>query len=431
MFEEQSCPRRSGLGAALPSHRLLSAVCPLGAVCARAIRIGIVALAMIGPVHADDSSSGSSEDPALTAANLKTKLAQAEADLLKAQNDAFKNKLGAISADYLQKGTITPTSLSIEGRMLAYRAAGKIAEQIATAVQTASPTSIVMYSEKDLLALAEYQAFTMQVSVLEDNLKKLSEPTVSLPLPAEPRPCPGPTVSPAVAPLVVAESALALLGLFKTDITVTGQEVTLDDFGVTSLVASQLLAKKMKVIYPPSYYPNVFSKAQSVTPNVYARLKDLRTSLQQKIDKFTPIKSELDKRLESSKCKSFWRPDAKRVDEFLAELQKTASIVGDAMAALMKADATSGVPKLATYVRAEQIAAGATDQAFVLQIKPITAGGNSQVAKNIFYSTLSFSGGATISYMLFKPSGEVAQANTVSWYGGYVKAGDLSQGPMQ
>ena len=383
-------------------------------------------------------------DPAVLKAQTEQALAQARQATAEAQLATEKAKLGSISTP-LPGGTVTATTLVIEGDILAYRAADSAAQKIVDAVIRTcpvggtltgglaciagkpTPEKVVIFSNKELNGLLVYQAFQAQSAVLLAQVSTLTNQPIP-PLLSDKTPliC---TSTPAklIPPLLAVDVALQLAGLFKTDTTITGASVTLDDFAVASLVAEKLTEKGVLVAYPPSYYPNALT---SIPPalQIYVTFKKIVASQLDLAAAATVIdlkKADITARAaKEPKCKDIFAADSATLDARKAQVAATQTAVSQVVTALTATDAQSGLSQIQTLALAEQLAeqfGGAS----ILQLKSIAAGGDTKTKKNILYTSLSFGGGAILAYMMINPTGTIEHSGTVPVYGGFVDASDM------
>ena len=250
-----------------------------------------------------------------------------------------------------------------------------------------------------------------------------------------PRPAPEPEVL-AAGPLAVANVALGLLGLFKTDQTITGADVTLDEFAVAALVARELLALRPgKVVYPPSMH--IFLDAagpDSELTKKHQELVSMRSGWRDSTATITELKDKVDAKVAaagtSAECKKVLGVDSQQLGTLLKELAAAGTVIDEVLTALTKQEAGTGLSLIDKYTKAAQLAV-LTRNGYTLQLKAIAAGGNTHVRKNLFSSKISFSGGSVLSYMLFTPAGVMTYADTIPWYAGDVDAADMKKGLQQ
>lgn len=117
--------------------------------------------------------------------------------------------------------------------------------------------------------------------------------------------------------------------------------------------------------------------------------------------------------------------DAARLEEFSNRVSVFKDALAQVNAALTKTSDQSGMALIQSLVLAERLATNMKG-AFLLQVKPIAAGGTTHASTTIFGTSFSFSGGAIVSYVLYKPDGLVATAGTVPVFAGLVKEKKLN-----
>jgi hypothetical protein len=119
-----------------------------------------------------------------------------------------------------------------------------------------------------------------------------------------------------------------------------------------------------------------------------------------------------------------YQDDLLLVQQRSFDLKNAAARVTDLIARVSKADG-SGVAPIQSILRAERMENGLKNDAYLLVTKIISVGGNNISKKNIFWSTISFSGGIVAEYLLNDSSGAVVASGTVECYGGRVKEANL------
>ncbi len=359
------------------------------------------------------------EDPAVTAAKNRQAIAEADAA-------AAKARLGELTATR-PTGAVTAENLNIEGKIRAYRAAETAADMIMARISVVNPVpkKVVLFSVKEVADISAYQAFLTQADLL-----KKSAPALTLPNLFVDQPAPGPCVAPAgpaaaaVPLLLPIDAALQLLSLFKTDQSLKGADVTLDDFGISALLAQRLIAANIPVAYPPSYFPTAF------TPPVPGRLDETldtfnqdRRKMNEFLSKIADKKQEVARRIAAEKnaaCKDLLNGDTAKLDRQEASVKAAIAARDAVFETLLKADAQSGLTLLQSLARAELLAKNYSG-AHILQLKPVAAGGATITRTNIFGSKIFFSGGVVLSFMLLNATGDVVAAGTVPMYGGIVR----------
>ncbi|WP_371763808.1 hypothetical protein [Massilia sp.] len=376
--------------------------------------------------HATESTDQT--DPTLAQAQLKQNIAQAQQATAEAELATAKAKIGQIDAT-LPKGQTTATSLHIEGTILAYRAAEKAADQIAANVATLVPNKkVVLFSSKELAWLNTYRSFKFQTSVLLANIPKLTTDP-KLTSDSLPPSCVAPTRV-KVPPLLLIGVALELASLFKSDNNITGSDVTVDDFAMNSLMAEKLKARGFSIAYPPLFFPNLLEPAPlaptTQTEQTFKNLNDGAFNLSQFVKRMNDKKMALTAAREkaSTKCKAIYDDDIANVDDAQAKASAAQTAINQILTGLTTTDPQSGLTTLQNLTYAEQL--GVTFQsASILQVKSIAAGGNTQTKTGTFSTTLSFSGGVVLTYMLIEKDGSISTSGVVPVYGGYIDSSDM------
>lgn len=377
--------------------------------------------------------------------------AQRERDLAKALQEkaeaeaaAAKARLGSLDTSALPKGSGEASGLSIEGRVMAYRAAGRIADDILAAVANLPQRPVVLYSQAELNAVMRYRALVRQTQLLQQAVTHVTVDPAHPQLPqlsSESGPCAKPirgaTIVPSgvkLGPLDQVGVALQLLSLFKSDRKLTGADVSLDDLGLAALVMERLVHAGVRVAYPPSYLPMLFSAsadpfAQSPLLQSVQAVFENQTALDQLRRLVTRKRDELSHREEgaSPDCKALMEADLGTLATLEANATAVGTAIGQLQATLLKVDESSGAAGLQSVFVAESLArtfAGA----YVLQLKALSAGGATQARTNLFGTRFSFSGGAIVSYLILDgESGQVLDAGTRTRYAGFLDEGQLPE----
>jgi hypothetical protein len=359
----------------------------------------------------------------------RAKIAEAEKRVAEAERDALKARLGELGVE-TPKGTLTiEGKLEIEGQLLAYRSALQVAERIKNAVALAVPkSSRILFHDRELEEVRSYRAFLAQIQLMNKPVPDLKKNIVYRTDSLKP-PCgPGLEAMP-VPPLLAATAGFQVLSLFKTDTTVTGFEVKLDDLAVAAILAEKLREAQYDVVYPPVFYRGLFDGAQPDFLKDVERLLQDKSELQLHANTLATKKAELVQRKEKEtdpNCKQLYALDIADVEKRLGELKVWSDRADGIAANLLKADAESGRREIQRLARAEaffHLGKGA----YIVVLKPVAAGGAHKVKTGIWGSSLYFSGGVILAYMLFDPNGALLKAGLEPGYGGFVKDEELNQ----
>jgi hypothetical protein len=134
---------------------------------------------------------------------------------------------------------------------------------------------------------------------------------------------------------------------------------------------------------------------------------------------------------------NFQDPD--KLDDTIARLRAKNDQFAKFVEALVKADLTTGLNSLTSYIKAENILAalkgpqGQDRNFYWLQLKVVKAGGNNRIKTNpvidVFTggNRLFHSGGAVVEYILFDPDGRSVAADTITQYSSYIKSGKVKR----
>ncbi len=88
---------------------------------------------------------------------------------------------------------------------------------------------------------------------------------------------------------------------------------------------------------------------------------------------------------------------------------------------------TNGVTPLQTILRIEAFREAATETANLLVTKFVSIGGNNITKKNLFSTSISFSGGAIAEYVLLGADGIIKNAGVVQRYGNRLEESEFTK----
>lgn len=398
-------------------------------------------------------------------------IAQDEADKLKSQY--------SISTDKLPQGTATlGDKVNIEATILAYRAAqgasSRIADILAPIVKDPvrdCPSTFLFFDTKQMNDV-------WAASVLKEQLKLIQQQGTSLDKGPE-----APRFFPVGAAI---DAGLSLLSLFKTDVNIQGVPITGDDIALQAAIASDLQSRcsGSSIIDPAHFVPQVQAGANTILA-ILSAVSDLRNSVNDKAAKaqadakaaqktLDDGKAKLDtnakaaadisariqqvsKQLQEAKTPSEKAKLSKQLDAAKAELsrnteeqrqlqhnvdvanaaitkltiystQATAFVSGvDALTtALAKVD-DSGITLLNRMLRAESLATEITANSRLLSVHFVAIAGNNITKKNFFSTSIAYSGGIVIDYLMIDNHGKILKSGIVPVYGKKVSEGDLNK----
>jgi hypothetical protein len=127
-----------------------------------------------------------------------------------------------------------------------------------------------------------------------------------------------------------------------------------------------------------------------------------------------------------SKMLESYLTDQLRADVRVQALKMLQTRMSEFIAALTKPD-SNGITPLVAMLRAQALKKAKGDGANLLHVGFVTAGGNNIIKRNIFHSSLRFSGGVVAKYLLVDTDGYLAQSGVVACYGGQLKEDDIGK----
>lgn len=351
-----------------------------------------------------------------------------------------KAKLGTLDTSKLTKPTGEGKTLNVEGNILAYSAADRIAKKIADAVAPPASSAsnaaapVVILGEKDINGLQQAKSFKQGLLLLNDAMSKFRVPILA----ADDAQCKEPTVGGAgLGVLGSIDVALQIAQLFKVDKKFEGSDVSVDDFALASMVMPRLLTNGVKtIVYGPAYVAGVFGGKDPFAASVVAtnlnQLGDRQDSIDIQIAEIARRREKLKAREDDQKvklpdtCKQPFE-EAKRIYTALESRGKNLKDRADKfLAAATTVDDKTGASLLQTLVQAETMASRLAG-ARVLRLKPIAGGGTVFTRTTMFSTHVGVGGGAVVAYMLLDgDEGSVLVSGTVADYGGFAEPQELA-----
>jgi hypothetical protein len=385
-------------------------------------------------------------------ADAQKALADAKKALSDAELSAFKAALGEVPSSGITGAVDLKGDQAgkLEATLLAMTAVSKAGYTIAWRISQILETGkIAVLSASDALGFSNmilYDAEREVVRAALDNAIKAVPPP------------PGPELEALVAPpLAVAGYALdaagKLLSFFKSDYSVQGFMLTVEDAAAIDATAGELAALRVAQASPTGSGTPTASKASasakySVTTPMTYDPKPLENSAKFFVDDIiglSKLAEEVKKRLDHQNNEIQKRstappketPAGKKERE--AQLAKHNQAAGALKASLtlldnwytrLSAPDSKGVAALVHVAREKSIAQQAKE-GHLLLLKVQTAGGASLTKKNLWTALggmpMYHMGGAAVSYRLLNgKDGTVVAAGVVPVHGGFVKAGKLA-----
>lgn len=366
-------------------------------------------------------------------------LADAEksvADARKAQADAalaaFKAKVGEVPASgYTGDVTLKDKAGTMEAALLAAKAVKTAAQRIVDALpQQSSKKIVLLYAAAEIpnfQALIAYRAQTPWVRKRFDDAQKASnDADQKAPAPAD--------FKPEAVPLAAAaglglDAVNKLLGFFRTDYTVQGVDLTLEDSLLVHAIAGLIAGsgKNLDVQLPAVYNPGALSDAGSGILNELTDLSLLRSGAQDKANHHDKLSAHF-----SKDAKMATGEEKAKLHKVAADAWKAAIGLYDSFfSKLTTADDKGAVP-LTNVIREGVVAEVLSKDNLLLLVKLQKFGGAYYTKKNMwtFFGGMPFfhMGGVVASFILLDgKSGTVHKSGVIPVHGGFVKAGDLPQ----
>ena len=283
------------------------------------------------------------------------------------------------------------------------------------------------------------------------------------------------------------DAAMSIASLFKTDTDIHGVATPADDLALQSLVARELKTCKSNVIViHPTYFNaplqsallDKLQKLAEISSNADAKSHDLdtyvRTPIANAVDALRKLpkvlgdlknqqqeiedqlkkpldpkpRSELGKKLReiqstleklskqnddelkkagarsSDELLSIYLTDQILVEARIQSLKNLTSKTSDLSTALTKVDPSGGTP-LQVLLRVESLEKQRDADSSVLVTKFVSLGGNNIIKKGAFSTSLRFTGGAIVEYLLIDKNGLLSKSGVIECYGGNVSEDDL------
>lgn len=185
------------------------------------------------------------------------------------------------------------------------------------------------------------------------------------------------------------------------------------------------LETKMK-----SAKPEEKKKIQSDLDTAKKHLAELTETIRSQYDTAVPLPAAPRTAYKEEELRPFldaYASDQLRTDVRVQALKALQGRMSDFLAALTKPD-SNGTTPLVGLLRAQAFKKAVTEKMTIVNVKFVAAGGNNVIKKNVFYSTLRFSGGVIAEYLLADTSGYLVGSGVVSCYGGQFGEDDIQNG---
>jgi len=363
--------------------------------------------------------------------------AEARKSIAEAQAAEAKAKLGTLDTSTLTKPTGTAKTLNVEGNILAYSAAGRIAQKIADAVAppaTAASnamTPIVILGEKEVGALQQAHSFAQGVNRVKVAMDKFAVPKLA----ADDKQCAETASGGAgIGVLGSLDVALQIAQLFKVDKSFEGNDITLDEFALSAQVANRLRTNGVaKVVYGPLYVAGTLGGAtDSSIAKALDDLGDAQISTDIRLAEIDRRLGMLQARQDAAKdkltdaCQKAF-DDARRIYAGLQTFGKSLKDRADKFqVAATTVDEKTGTTLLQSLVTADRMSSNLAN-ARILRLKPVSGGGTVYIRTTFFSTHVGVGGGAVVAFLLLDGgTGAVLAGDTVADYGGFAEPQELA-----
>jgi hypothetical protein len=318
-----------------------------------------------------------------------------------AEKDLIKAYLPTASATPLTGSATLDSNAVMESHFIAYKSMSEVAKYMGTKV-TGFKT-LVVYNDRDVSGLQHYATVIAQL----ENLQKYYSELLKKPSPQNPEAATAALLAPELATTML-KSVADVLAMFRTNTDIKGVSITIEEAAFVSQLKQHLTG--VTLMYPGLYPPNLLVAASTDSDSL---MKMISNIFEQKVKA-----DEIIKDYEASTDKKA-HPYRDRVTRFKAMNDQFDKFV----AALTALDATTGASPMTNLVRAEKLHKTLKKgDSGMLYVKVMKAGGNNKITQNLFKGTkISHSGGVVVSYIIFNNSGEVALADTLYNYDGYLR----------
>lgn len=377
----------------------------------------------------------SSSGKQLTDLQSQKALSDAQKALAEAQTQAALSKyIGDVKAG-AYSGTVdmkekagTEEALLLSSRAV-QESSAKIAKAIATGEQSRQLQKIYIFGSKEFPTFQRLLTFRFQKELIKQAFKAAG---VMKPEGEEGRK--------EVPALAVASAGLdafsKILGFFKTDYTVGGIEVKLDESLLLFSVAGGLKKQGKEVHLPLVYEPNTQGSTVEELTKALADLVDLRSRAVAASNQMKDAIADNEKKAAAPNLdpatKDALLATAAALKAKVDQLKGVIALYDSFVESLTTPDSNATVPLMA-IAREYSIAAALEDHgkgSAVLLLRLENSGGGYLLKKNLLTALwkmpLYHMGGATVAYLLLSgPDGQVLAGDIIPMYGGFVKTDHL------
>jgi len=365
----------------------------------------------------------------IAAAKAAKEVAEARKAASEAELAAFKASLGEVPASG-HSGTVDlkADAGKVEAALLAAKAVGTAAQKIRTTIgPPANPKAsvVTIYSAALLPRFDLWATFRVQTGLAQkafENAQAMTDTLEGRGLEMVPLP--------AAAGLTL-EAINNLLGFFRTDYTIGGIELTLDDALLVDAVAGALRAQGWTVRIPGRYDTGMVAAAQDIldTLSTLSQSNARGREARAQHEKTAADMTEAAARATDAAKKTQLEEEGKRHKEAAAAWQGAMALY-EAFYGTLATAGDKGLAPLTALVRERSVTRALEAGGKLLVVQLHNSGGAYYTKKNLWSlfggMPLYHMGGTVAAFALFDGvSGEVGAAGIIPVHGGFVRAGKL------
>lgn len=314
-----------------------------------------------------------------------SRLAESEAKRARAELAALETRVGGHNVKALEGKLDVDANTQVEADIMAIAALDAVAASVAKSI--APYKHLVLARESDLRALLQYRLMIAQMDIIENAytavLEKRRPQIAHVHFGA-------PLLAGATA---VTRGVIDLLSLFRTDTTITGRELVVDDLTFAAQVASHLKKSKLYIPALVALEIGALTMADHPIVGLLGRLEKLQIKKVEARDAVGDL------------------PELERTHALLAEVYET--LLGKASTGVVE----PAIPddRFSTLARGASLATILErSNAGLLFLRVVRVVGTTRVEHRLLWrDKLSHSGGAIASFFVVGRDGSVLLANTV------------------
>jgi hypothetical protein len=378
-------------------------------------------------LNGEQPKPASAQAPSQPISELQKLMADAKAqkELSDAQTlSAVSRLIGEVKVgSYTGSVDMKPSAGNEEALLLGARAVKEAATKVAKAVNTISggPTIIYIFAAKEFPNFHHLLTYRVRKELIK---QAFAVAEVVKPKPARPD-------SEAVAtPALISAGVDAfskILGFFKTDYTLSGSDVKLDESMLLYSVAGEL--KDKEVHLPLVYAPVAQTDAITRLSAELLELVELRGCAVKKHEEINEKVAALEKSAAGAV-----NPSNEEITRLKQKADQLSGVIAlyDAFASALTTPDTNGMVPVSVLVQEYTLDIALKANAGVLLLRLENTGGGYLLKKNLLTGLgampLYHMGGATVTYLLLAgPNSKVLAGDVVAIHGGFVRTDQLRE----